>query len=133
MTEEEPPTPLFPGCTTLTCKIPTVTERGLKEVEGAGLLHCSLNNSITKQTLQSKWEGVRHHASVTGLLRPVPAAHLPHASPPTVLANTASRPLLLPSSQPIPKHFKGCFKGHRQPHDASTPSKSPLLRHLPAA
>ena len=76
---------------------------------------------------------MRHHASVTGLPWPVPAAHLPPTSPPTAFANAASHLLLLPSSQPIPKHFKGHFKGHLQPHDASTPFKSSLLKHVPAA
>lgn len=94
-------------------------------MEGAGLLHCSLNNSIKKQKLQSKWGGIK----APRLCHRAPAASASSTSAPRLSSHClCSHVLLLPSTQP-----SLYLKGHLLPHDTSTPSKSSLLRHLPTA
>lgn len=57
----------------------------------------------------------------------MPAAHLAHTSPPS--ASAVQQPCPAAAFNPASLYFKG----HLLPHDTSTPSKSSLLRHLPAA
>lgn len=103
------------------------TETRQREAEGAALLHCSLNTELKIKSCRASGKALRNYTSTTGLPQAVPAAHLPHTLPPSAPA-MQDHVLLLPSTQP-----SLYFKGHLPPHDTFTPSKSLLLRHLPAA
>lgn len=106
----------FLSCRTLIFKFPTATESGLREVEGAGFLHCSLKTALENKSCRASEKALRHHASVTGLPQPVPAAHLPQPLLPRPLQ--CSNVLLLPSTQPN-LYFKGHLYPMTLPHPPS--------------
>lgn len=115
----------FLSCRSLVFKLTLKQSWGRQK--GAGLLHCSLNKSIKKQKLQSKWEGIK---------APHPCHRAPTAIPQQHICPTLSSQCLCSAAamarcclQPSPI----LIKGHLLPLDTSTPSKSSLLRHLPAA
>lgn len=104
-------------------------------MEGAGLLHCSLNNSIKNQKLQSKWGGIK----APRLCHRAPAASASSTSAPRLSSHClCSHVLLLPSTSPafilkaisypmtLPHPLSHLFCGISQLHKALFRDKSPL-------
>lgn len=91
-----------------------------------GLISCTVlqTKALKNKSCRARGKALRHHTSVTGL----PQQHICPTPLLPVPLQCSSRVLLLPSTQPSLD-----FKGHLLPHDTCTPSKSSLLRHLPAA